>query len=237
MRMRTFIKQAKRRLKRGPSLREWVTFGLGALAAVFVMQIIATTQKDVMTPLAPQSPTITIAWLPEGVRRWSEPIERMAARYNIDPNLIAIIMTIESGGRPDAKSPVGAEGLMQVMPGTAGDIARKHLKNPVDQYTILDPETNIEFGTAYLAYLRNEFGNQTHAPTWNETAELIAAGYNGGPGAANNLEQGKGMRSSETVMYSRDVYNMWRERHAETSPTYERWLERGGQRLINAADK
>lgn len=237
MRMSTLIKRLKKQLRRGPSLKEWMTFALGAVAAFLVIQTTVAMRKDVMTPLQPQSSKVTIAWLPAGVKQWQSTIEQMADRYDIDPNIVAIIMTIESGGRADAKSPVGADGLMQIMPGTAGDIASKHLKQPVTTYNILDPATNIEFGTAYLAYLRNEFGNDTHAPTWNETAELIAAGYNGGPGAANNLEQGNGLRSAETVMYSRDVYNMWRERHAAASPTYERWLDRGGKRLVDAAGK
>jgi hypothetical protein len=39
------------------------------------------------------------------------------------------------------------------------------------------------------------------------------------------------------VIYSRDAFNMWRERHAGNSPTFDRWKERGGQRLIDAAKK
>ena len=72
-------------------------------------------------------------------------------------------------------------------------------------------------------------------PTWNTTVELLAAGYNGGPGAANSVEQGKGLRDTQTVIYSRDAFNMWRERHSAKSPTFDRWKERGGFRLIDKA--
>lgn len=186
-------------------------------------------------PLRPMSTVVTIAWAPESVVRWDDTIDEMARKYSIDPNLIAIIMTLESGGYSKAVSGAGAVGLMQITPPTAGDIARKHLKLPVTTYDLQDPKTNIEFGVAYLAYLRGLFGDPQHDPTGYNTVELIAAGYNGGPGAAKKLRDGQGLTSTETVSYSRDAANMWRERQAASSPTYTRWLERGGQNLINKA--
>ncbi len=190
-------------------------------------------------PLKPESGEagnqLNIPWLPKTVSRWEKLIEEMANRYEIDPNLIAIIMTIESGGYSRAESAAPAQGLMQITPPTASDIAQKYLKTPVDNYDIWDPRTNVEFGTAYLYYVADTFGVTEHGPTWNNTVELVAAGYNGGPGSASNLLKGKGLRSIETLSYSRDAINMWRERHAETSPTYERWYERGGHILIEKA--
>ena len=183
--------------------------------------------------LAPQVSGISSPWIPESVKKWDPIIREMSAKYNLDPNFIAIIMTIESGGNQQAKSHVGAQGLMQIMPATAQDIAAKHLKKPMTNYDIYDPKTNIEFGAAYLAYLRDEFGEQDQGPSWNATAELVAAGYNGGPGAAGNLNRGKGLESLETLSYSRDVYNMWRERNSPQSPTFNRWVERGGSALLN----
>jgi soluble lytic murein transglycosylase len=159
----------------------------------------------------------------------------MAKKYNIDPNFIAIIMTMESGGYSKAKSNDNAQGLMQITPPTAQDISTKFLKTPVTQYNLFDPNTSIEFGAAYLAYLRDQFGTAQQGPDWNATAELVAAGYNGGPGAANSLEQGKGLLDTQTVVYSRDAFNMWRERHASSSPTFDRWKERGGSNLLNLA--
>jgi soluble lytic murein transglycosylase-like protein len=100
-----------------------------------------------------------------------------------------------------------------------------------------DPNTNIEFGTAYLAKLRDAFGEWRQGPKWDSTVELVAAGYNGGPGAANRVYKGEGLTDTQTVVYSRDAFNMWRERYTHDSPTYDRWLERGGQTLIDAAKK
>ena len=205
-----------------------------AAASIFALTSLITNNEPV--PLKPKKDAaVSIAWLPETVKHWQDPINEMAKKYNIDPNVLAILITLESGGYSEAKSPADAQGLMQVTPPTARDIASKYLKEPVSEYDLSDPRTNIEFGAAYLAFLRDEFGEPSQGPTWNETVELIAAGYNGGPGAAGKLYRGEGLTSSETVVYSRDAYNMWRERNAPTSPTYDRWLERGGFRLIDRA--
>jgi len=186
-------------------------------------------------PLSPENGKVTISWLPDSVKQWQKPMEQMGKKYNIDPDLLAILMTMESGGNPKAHSEADAQGLLQVTPPTAKDIAAKFLKKPVSQYDLYDPQTSIEFSAAYLAYLRDTFGTQQQAPDWNVTVELIAAGYNGGPGAAASLEKGEGLHDSQTIMYSRDAYNMWRERHAPSSPTFDRWKERGGSRLLTKA--
>ena len=69
----------------------------------------------------------------------------------------------------------------------------------------------------------------------NECVELVAAGYNGGPGAAGNLYRGRGLEAIETLSYSRDAMNLWRERVSGSSPTYTRWFERGGKKLVEKA--
>jgi hypothetical protein len=118
---------------------------------------------------------------------------------------------------------------------TAKDIASKYLKQPTTTYNLQDPHTNIEFGAAYVAYLRDYFGDYHQGPDWNSTVELIAAGYNGGPGAAGSILKGTGLSDTQTVVYSRDAFNMWRERYASKSPTFDRWQERGGSELIDQA--
>jgi soluble lytic murein transglycosylase-like protein len=215
--------------------RDFLMFAVGAVAVLAVVGVVRLIY-DTQTPLKPQSKSVTSPWIPPTVRKWDKPINEMASKYKVDPNLIAIIITLESGGDPKAYSDADAKGLMQITAPTAKDIAAKFVKKPVAKYDLYDPATNIEFGTAYLAWLRDEFGEPSQGPDWNSTVELIAAGYNGGPGAANRLEQGKGLTDEQTVVYSRDAFNMWRERHAKTSPTFERWKERGGIDLINQAN-
>ncbi len=178
---------------------------------------------------------ITAKWIPATVKHWSPMIDEMAQRYNLDPNFIAIIMTMESGGDANAVSPDNAQGLMQVTPLTAGDIAKRYLKTPANTYNLMDPQTNIEFGVAYLAELRDIYGEPAQSPTWNYSVELVAAAYNGGFGAANSIYKGEGLTDTQTLVYSRDAFNMWRERRASDSPTFDRWVERGGSALLDAA--
>lgn len=102
---------------------------------------------------------------------FEELVKTHTAEHSLDPSLVLGLMRRESGFMADAKSPVGAAGLMQLMPATAADVAnRKGEKNW--QGDLNDPETNIEFGTFYFRYVLNQF---------NDREILAAAGYNAGP--------------------------------------------------------
>lgn len=218
------------------SFRDSVLIVVGALIALIIYGGLAV-YHDHQTILPYQKAGVTASWLPSAVTKWKPQINAMAEKYNIDANVIAILMTMESAGNPKAKSEAGAVGLMQITSPTAGDIAARYLKTPVKKYDLTDGPTSIEFGTAYLAMLRDEYGDTDQAPSYDHTVELIAAAYNGGFGAANSLEAGKGLTDTQTVVYSRDAFNMWRERVSSKSPTFDRWKERGGQDLITAAQK
>lgn len=214
--------------------RDFAFFCIGILVASGIGWL-ASLIGSLQTPVAYRAQPVQTAWIPPTVTRWQQPLLQAAKTYNIDPSVLGIIMTLESGGYTKADSGQ-AQGLMQITPATAKEIAQKHLKQPRNTYNIYDPATNIEFGAAYLAYLRDEFCDSRYRPTdWNGCIELIAAGYNGGPGAANALYKGQGLTDTQTVIYSRDAFNMWRERRAAASPTYDRWRERGGQDLIDKA--
>ena len=206
--------------------------GAGIVLVIFgVIRFIDTKQ----TPIPYQAKGITASWIPSTVKHWEPTIVLEANKYNLDPNFIAIIMTMESGGDAKALSSDNAVGLMQITAPTAKDIASKYLKVPVQNYDLTNPETNIEFGAAYLAYLRDNYTSYKQGPDWNASVEYVAAGYNGGPLASIHLSEGKGLHDPQTVVYSRDAFNMWRERNASDSPTFDRWSERGGITLINDA--
>lgn len=217
-----------------PTKHDWIVAGASALLVLVVVKGVSALHS-IPTPVPYQPAGITATWIPDTVKHWSGTINEIAKKYNVDPNLIAIIITMESGGNAKAKSEAGAQGLMQIMPLTASDIARKYLDKPVEKYDMLDSKTNIEFGTAYLAFLRDYFTTDQPGPDSIATVELIAAGYNGGPGTAAALEKGEGLRDIQPVIYSRDAFNMWRERVSQTSPTFDRWKERGGSSLLTAA--
>jgi soluble lytic murein transglycosylase-like protein len=208
---------------------------IGVVIAVVILGGVTLIQRATITPLKPETASVSSPWIPQTVKHWNPIIEEMGKKYNVDPTAIAILMTMESGGYSKAKSEAGAVGLMQITPPTAGDIAKKYLKKPVTKYNLLDPRTSIEFGAAYMAYLRDEFGDRSQGPSWGYTMELVAAAYNGGPGTAGKFYRGEGMTDTQTVVYSRDALNMWRERGAQDSPTFDRWQERGGSNLLDLA--
>lgn len=83
-------------------------------------------------------------------------------RYHLDPNLIRAMVEVESGFAMQAVSPKGAEGLMQIMPGTGRDLGL------VDPF---DGAQNLKAGIRYFKALLNDFGD----------IRLALAAYNAGP--------------------------------------------------------
>lgn len=158
---------------------------------------------------------IKIPWMPIEVMRWEKEIVTASKRHGIDPEFLAIICWVESKGDPKAGSGAGAQGLVQVMPGTAAGIARER---GITNYDIWDPQTNLDFGAYYLAQQLKSFG-RVNDPDNQQSVELAAIAYNGGPGRAQDYIAGRSI-PSETQRYLKLVGGMWRERHQLTSPTF-----------------
>jgi len=96
-----------------------------------------------------------------------------ADEFGVDRFLVAAIIHCESSNRETAVSPVGARGLMQIMPDTGEWIASKLDVADYTEEKLFDPETNIRFGCWYLDYLMDKFnGNRIN----------VLAAYNAGPG-------------------------------------------------------
>ncbi|MEL0110222.1 MAG: lytic transglycosylase domain-containing protein, partial [Rickettsiales bacterium] len=72
--------------------------------------------------------------------------------FNVDRAMIFALIRQESGFKPKAKSRVGARGLMQLMPRTAGFLAGKRFRGH-GKYALFDPEYNIELGQQYIRHL------------------------------------------------------------------------------------
>jgi hypothetical protein len=160
-------------------------------------------------------PRLATLFTPQ-VMRWESEILAWAAQHDLDPNLVATVMQIESCGNPKALSPAGAQGLFQVMP--------YHFATGEDETS---PDTNALRGLNYLRRSLDHFDGN---------ASLALAGYNGGINGASRP-------SNEWAQETRD-YQYWGENiYADAlagktnSPTLNEWLAAGGASLCAQAEQ
>ncbi|MEA3009811.1 MAG: soluble lytic murein transglycosylase [Sphingomonadales bacterium] len=116
---------------------------------------------------APRGASVNLA------ARYPRPDWRPTRGWRVDPSLAFAHTLQESNFRTSVVSPAGAVGLMQVRPGTAGDIARAR-GEPFDRQLLMTPAANIEFGQSYIESLRD------NGATGGLLPKVIAA-YNAGP--------------------------------------------------------
>lgn len=140
-------------------LKKFLIICAATLAIYFVISVPAV-QKKFLYPF-PYRPTV----------------ENYSARWHVDKFLAISVMKVESDFREAANSQSGAVGLMQIMPETAAWIAYQLGEAPEeiadDIKNLREPDTNIRYGTWYLAELEYEFkGNDV----------LALAAYNAGRG-------------------------------------------------------
>ncbi len=115
--------------------------------------------RSVSTPRAARLPKRDIADL----------VDETARRHDVDPLLVHSVIQVESDYNSQAVSPKGAQGLMQLMPGTA------RMLGVSDSF---DPGQNIEGGVKYLKYLHGIYKDD----------RLALAAYNAGPGAVEKYK-------------------------------------------------
>lgn len=124
------------------------------------------------------------ARVPDAYARY---VNQSSQIHGVNPSLVAAVMKTESSFKPNETSSAGAQGLMQLMPGTAKDMGVQ------DSW---DPAQNIEGGTKYLGSLLKRYnGNTEHA--------LMA--YNWGMGHVDKYLEGKATPPKETVDYVQKV--------------------------------
>ena len=148
------------------------------------------------------------------VQYWGQQILSWSAEFNIDPNLAAVVMQIESCGNPRALSSAGAKGLFQVMP--------FHFHALEDPY---DPNTNARRGLTYLVSALEHAGGDSR---------LALAGYNGGVGLIGRAEWSWPAETKRYVKLGAPIYEDARV-GLSTSENLNAWFNQYGASLCRQA--
>lgn len=142
-----------------------------------------------------------------------EALAAAARQWGLDEAIVYSIIRQESRFMPEARSRVGATGLMQLMPATAKWVARQIPVQSYRQDMLVRPDTNIQMGSYYFRRVLDDLGHPV----------LAAAAYNAGPGRARRWRDERALESAiyiETIPFNetRDyvkkvVANAWFYRH------------------------
>lgn len=138
-----------------------------------------------------------------------------ATEFNVPFPLVLAVIRTESDFRPNAVSEAGACGLMQLLPETFSFLKEDVLEEELSDSAIFDPAVNIRYGTFYLSYLFEKFGNWFTA----------LAAYNAGEGRVSDWLKDKELAPnghltsipfSETAQYVQitlEHYGAYREKY------------------------
>jgi soluble lytic murein transglycosylase len=111
---------------------------------------------------------------------YRELVRREAAEWGIDPLLMAAIIRQESAFKADIVSRAGAIGLMQVMPPTGQQLARRHGPDPFSDTSLTRPEVNLHLGAAFFVDMSRRYDHDL---------PLVLSAYNAGPTRATAWRQ------------------------------------------------
>jgi membrane-bound lytic murein transglycosylase C len=124
----------------------------------------------------------------KGAERYRSSVQKYAAQYNVSPSLVLAIIRTESNFNPFAVSGAPAYGLMQLVPTSGGRAALQRVQGldqaPTPEY-LLDPDRNIELGTAYLSVLGHTEFQAIGNPDSRDYC--VIAAYNGGPRSVTRI--------------------------------------------------
>jgi soluble lytic murein transglycosylase len=160
--------------------------GMGAViaAVALAMPLFRKAVNDLTLPIA-----------------YSDVIRQQAAEKHLDPALIAAVIYAETKFEPRPSS-AGAQGLMQILPQTAEFLAHRSGATTFTVADLATPQVNIAYGSYYLRYLLDRYGNQ----------EVLAlAAYNGGESnvdrwVADERRDGRSLTISEIPFPQTQAY-------------------------------
>lgn len=197
----------------------------------------SSIQQATPAPIDAPSPhrcaDVPPAVMPEAVRAWCAEIDAAADAWAMDPRAMALVVIQECPWADAAcESPMGAQGLAQIMPTTAPEIAAATgLPCTAGRNGVtLDPATNLKCGAWYYAQRLRDAAPAWHAGDEAAHVAIAASGYNGGPGqGARALAawrngghpcEAVGL-PSETRDYCRAFYDRWQLMTASPSVPLE----------------
>jgi hypothetical protein len=132
-------------------------------------------------------------------------------KAELDPLLVASVIRTESAFDPKAISPVGAQGLMQIMPATKIFIENMEAIDPSNRKSIFSPRYNVKLGVAYIKYLRELYSGNT---------SLALMAYNWGPGhISKTLKNKKSTVPHSVLRYALKILDDHSAWHARISST------------------
>lgn len=152
-------------------LKSWILYRKGNFGAS------AVTARNAMDELDVKPDKYDLRWRLVYPLHYYDNVKINAEKFANNPPLMQAIVREESYFNPNAGSAVGALGLMQLMPATADEIAKK---NSISKFDLKNPEQNIMLGNAYYSFLKSSLGGMD--------ISAIAA-YNGGIGSVNSWKQ------------------------------------------------
>lgn len=140
--------------------------------------------------------------------KYSEYVDKASEDYGVDKALIYAMIRTESHFNKDAVSSAGAIGLMQLTPETYEWLCKKRDVEYVDG-GLYEPSINIDFGTYFISYLFDEFGDE----------KLVIAAYNAGPDNVkawlDNPEYSSDGKTLDKIPYSETEKHVDKVLHAE----------------------
>lgn len=181
-----------------PEMASEQAYGSGA------PQIFAFSAPTLGEPRVPNYDPAEIGPAPSHpcAQKWWPEIVAAGKKHNVDPLLIVQFMGNESACNKEALSPVGARGLMQIMPATGREIQNQCGENAA---AVWEPGVNISLGACYIRMMADYLTGGRLA-TYDEVF-IVAAAYNCGPGCAAS-----GRLPGETIPYANAIASAFTRR-------------------------